>query len=52
MTGEASDALPDNCGQEKCEDRYRRLECRGVGGVGEAEAEEEEELVPKDPGER
>ena len=41
--------LPDNCGQDECEHRYRRLELRGVGGVGEAEAEEEEELVPEDP---
>lgn len=41
--------LPDDCGQEEREHRYRRLERRGVGGVGEAEAQEEEELVPEDP---
>jgi hypothetical protein len=42
-------ALPDNCGQEECEDRYGGLERGGVGGVGEAEAEQEEELVGEDP---
>jgi hypothetical protein len=39
----------DNCGQEECEDRYGGLERGGVGGVGEAEAEQEEELVGEDP---
>ena len=44
--------LPDDCGQEKREHRYRRLERRGVGGVGVAEAQEEEELVPENPAAR
>jgi hypothetical protein len=44
--------LPDDRGQEEREHRYRRLERRRVGGVGVAEAQEEEELVAEDPAAR